>query len=156
MSEPLLCPHCGGVVKPWRNPAPTVDVVLEHPEQGVLLIERKNPPHGFALPGGFVDYGESAEAAAVREAKEETGLEVELTGLLGVYSDPGRDPRGHTLAVVYTAKVRDWSMLNAGDDAKSVRFVGLDPLPQSLAFDHQHILRDYKKSLPHKEKWAKT
>ena len=80
-----------------RNPAPTVDIVILAAGLGIVLVERKNPPPGWALPGGFVDYGESCEAAAVREAREETGLDVVLTGLVGVYSDPARDPRGHTM-----------------------------------------------------------
>ena len=81
-----------------RNPTPTVDIIIYAPGRGIVLVERKNPPLGWALPGGFVEYGESCEAAAVREAKEETGLDVVLTGLVGVYSDPARDPRGHTMA----------------------------------------------------------
>ncbi|WP_027188328.1 NUDIX domain-containing protein [Desulfovibrio cuneatus] len=105
MHGDMVCPHCGSAVLVRRNPAPTVDVVLYCPVRGVVLVQRKNPPHGWALPGGFIDYGEAAETAAVREAKEETGLDVCLVGLLGVYSDPQRDPRGHTMSVVYVGKV---------------------------------------------------
>lgn len=125
-----------------RNPAPTVDVVIFDPARGVVLVERRNPPPGWALPGGFVDYGETCEAAARREAKEETGLDVVLTGLVGVYSDPARDPRGHTLSVVYAAQALDPEALAAGDDAARALFFPLDALPP-LAFDHGRILGDF-------------
>lgn len=129
-----------------RNPLPTVDVLIHLPGRGVVLVERKNPPPGWALPGGFVDYGETCEAAAVREAREETGLDVVLTGLLGVYSDPARDPRHHTLSVVYTGQARDLSALSAGDDAAQARLFALDALPP-LAFDHARILDDFIRQL---------
>ena len=87
MKAALLCPHCGKVVDKYRNPLPTVDIIIEV-EEGIVLIKRKNPPYGWALPGGFVDYGESLEEAALREAKEETNLDVELLSQLGAYSDP--------------------------------------------------------------------
>jgi 8-oxo-dGTP diphosphatase len=125
-----------------RNPTPTVDIVIYAPDRGLVLVERKNPPPGWALPGGFVDYGETCEAAARREAKEETGLDVVLTGLLGVYSDPARDPRGHTMSVVYTAQALDVSRLVAGDDAGKAAFYPLDALPP-LAFDHGRIVQDF-------------
>lgn len=125
-----------------RNPTPTVDVVIHVAGRGIVLVERKNPPHGWALPGGFVDYGETCETAAVREAKEETGLSVVLTGLLGVYSDPKRDPRGHTMSVVYTAQAEDISRLRAGDDAGKAELCALDALPP-LAFDHGRIVQDF-------------
>ena len=140
------CPSCGSAVETWRNPLPTVDVIIHVPDLGVLLIERANEPHGWALPGGFVDYGESCEAAAVREAKEETGLDVRLKGLLGVYSDPGRDPRHHTLSVVYMAEAADPGSLEAGDDAANARFFPLGDYP-ALAFDHAGILEDYAATL---------
>ena len=127
----------------YRNPTPTVDIVIACPGGSVVLIERRNEPHGWALPGGFVDYGETLENAAIREAKEETGLEVELTGLLGVYSDPDRDPRQHTLAVVYTARAVDLAALGAGDDAAKAQVFSLDALPAPLCFDHGRILEDY-------------
>ncbi len=141
------CPHCGKEVGVYRNPTPTVDVVIRMESEsgpGVVLIKRANPPYGWALPGGFVDYGESCERAAVREMKEETGLDVTLTGLLGVYSDPDRDPRQHTMSVVYTGDPADPDALLAGDDAAEVRVFPLGQWPQ-LAFDHAKILDDYLK-----------
>ena len=141
------CPSCGHMITFHRNPVPTVDVVIFIPGQGVVLIARKNPPPGWALPGGFVDYGETVERAAVREAFEETGLEVTLTGILGVYSDPGRDERMHTISVVYTARAADPTTLNAGDDAREARVFPLDALPAKLAFDHGQILKDFTASL---------
>lgn len=137
------CPHCGGPVVHYRNPVPTVDAVIHIPGRGVVLIRRKNEPLGWALPGGFVDYGESVETAAIREAKEETGLTVELTGLLGVYSDPARDPRQHTMSVVFTAQPVDAAALAAGDDAGDVAVFPVGQWPEPLAFDHARILGDY-------------
>ena len=126
-----------------RNPLPTVDVVIYDENLGVVLIERAHPPAGFALPGGFIEAGESAEAAAVREAREETSLEVELTGLLGVYSRPDRDPRLHTLSVIFTGRAENPAALQAGDDAARAAFYPLHALPRVLAFDHAEILRDF-------------
>lgn len=143
MFKDVSCPHCGKVFETYCNPVPTVDIVIHHPDKGIVLIERKNPPYGWALPGGFVDCGETVEAAAVREALEETGLEVELTGLVGVYSDPARDPRMHTMSVVFMGRTPDPSALQAGDDAGAARFFALEDLPETLAFDHAVILRDY-------------
>ena len=127
------------------TPALAVDVVIElldAPGRPIVLIERRYPPHGWALPGGFVDVGETVEAAAVREMREETGLEVRLTGLLGVYSDPARDARGHTVSIVYTGVAHGLPV--AGDDAGAARAVAPDALPP-LAFDHARILADYRK-----------
>ncbi|MGD9610217.1 MAG: NUDIX domain-containing protein [Desulfovibrionaceae bacterium] len=137
------CPHCGGPVVHYRNPVPTVDAVIHIPGRGVVLIRRKNEPYGWALPGGFVDYGESVETAAIREAQEETGLTVELTGLLGVYSDPHRDPRQHTMSVVFTAQPVNPAALAAGDDAGDVAVFPVGAWPQEMAFDHRRILDDY-------------
>jgi 8-oxo-dGTP diphosphatase len=141
------CPHCGKAVTHYRNPVPTVDVIIFSANRGVVLIERANPPYGWALPGGFVDYGETVERAAVREAAEETGLTVELTGLLGVYSDPSRDTRMHTLSVVFTGRALDPRQLKAGDDADDAAFFPLDRLPNEIAFDHRQILDDFIRSL---------
>lgn len=111
----------------------------------VVLIERKNPPHGWALPGGFVDIGESVEAGAIREAREETGLDVTLVALLGVYSAPDRDPRGHTVSAVYIADASGTP--EAADDAAALDVVDLNALPATLAFDHAGILHDYRRYL---------
>lgn len=138
------CPHCGGPVATYANPTPTVDVIIST-DMGIILIQRKNPPYGWALPGGYIDYGESAEQAAIREAREETGLDVELTGLFGVYSDPRRDPRQHTISTVFTARAKDFRSLKAGDDAQSVQAFPCSELPRQLAFDHDRILRDFFK-----------
>jgi len=137
------CPHCSKMLAVSANPVPTVDILITIPDQGVVLIKRRNPPPGWALPGGFIDYGESAEQAAVRETLEETGLEVELTGLFGVYSDPDRDPRQHTISTIYTAQAKNPELLRAGDDAGDVRTFPLTALPEHLAFDHGHILREF-------------
>ena len=123
----------------FRNPAPTVDIIIEIGE-AIVLIERKNPPPGWALPGGFVDYGESFEDAARREAKEETGLEVQLVRQLHTYSHPGRDARQHTASTVFIATASGQPL--AADDAKDARLFSLQDLP-ALAFDHNQILADY-------------
>ncbi len=128
--------------KKYRNPALTADVVIEDPRKGILLIRRKFPPFQgqWALPGGFVEYGETVEHAAVREAREETGLRVKLKKLLGVYSDPKRDPRGHTVAAVFVAKALS-GKLSGQDDASDAAW--LKKIPENLAFDHGKIIRDY-------------
>jgi 8-oxo-dGTP diphosphatase len=125
-----------------ETPALTVDVVIELEGGGIVLIERKHPPPGWALPGGFVDVGETVEAAAVREAREETGLEVELLELLGVYSDPARDPRGHTVGIVFVGRATGTPQ--AADDAQNVAVFDAAQLPP-LAFDHDRILADYRR-----------
>jgi 8-oxo-dGTP diphosphatase len=126
-----------------RNPKPTVDVLIEltdAPGQ-LVFIERKNPPHGLALPGGFVDEGEFVADAAVREAKEETGLDVELVELFHVYSDPARDPRSHTISVVFIARASGTPV--GGDDAARCVVCPPDAVPAPLVFDHSTIVADY-------------
>lgn len=129
----------------YRNPLLTVDIIIEVPGKGIILIERKNPPFGWAIPGGFVDYGETVEAAAIREAREETGMELADLRQFHAYSDPKRDPRGHTVSVVFTAVGK--GIAQAGDDAKNLRIFPADSLPEDLAFDHALILSDYFESL---------
>ncbi len=140
----ITCPDCGCSIEVYANPAPTVDIIIETESPGapgIVLIQRENPPFGWAIPGGFVDYGESAEDAALREAKEETGLAVTLKGILGVYSDPRRDSRQHTISTVFVATARGTPA--AGDDAVDVAIFGIESLPQDIAFDHSVILGHY-------------
>lgn len=137
------CPRCGHESEEFRNPVPTVDVIIEVGDLGIVLIRRKNPPLGWALPGGFVDYGESLEEAAVREAGEETSLPITLTGQFHTYSNPGRDPRRHTITTVYTARADGTP--RAGDDAAEAGIFRQGALPSPLAFDHAEILADYFK-----------
>ena len=129
------------------TPLLTVDIIIEmidRPGRPIVLVERKYPPHGWALPGGFVDVGESLESAAIREAWEETSLEVTLKVLLGNYSDPGRDSRGHTVSAVYIAEAQGQPM--AADDASKLQLVDPRELPP-LVFDHPLILADYRTCL---------
>ena len=147
MKKEVVCPHCGKPYSCFRNPAPTADVVIYEPGRGVVIIHRRRAPRGFALPGGFIDEGEQAESAAVREMREETGLDVELTGLLGVYSRPKRDLRQHTLTVVYTGRARNPEAIMAGDDAAHAAFYPLDDLPAPLVFDHAEILEHFRQTL---------
>ncbi|MFQ5700478.1 MAG: NUDIX domain-containing protein [Acidobacteriota bacterium] len=126
-----------------RCPRLTVDTIITpvgNPRT-VVLVKRRFPPHGWALPGGFVDYGESVESAAVREAREETGLSVKLVRQFHVYSDPGRDARGHTISVVFLAEAE--GMPVGGDDAAEARYFEAGRLPEDIAFDHADILRDF-------------
>ena len=142
------CPRCGNVTRRHRNPVPTVDIIIEFQDQGPVLIERANPPHGWALPGGFVDYGESLEAAAIREAREESGLSVTLLGQLHTYSDPRRDPRQHTITTVYVAQ--GFGVPQAASDARRLAIFPPEQLPPVLAFDHGVILAEYLKN---RRKW---
>ncbi|MCW9089615.1 MAG: NUDIX hydrolase [Gammaproteobacteria bacterium] len=125
------------------TPLLAADIIIEPVSAPgrIILIERRNPPHGFALPGGFVDVGESLEQAAVREALEETAMEVTLKVLLGCYSTPDRDPRGHTVSAVYIASGEGDP--EARDDAKTLQLIDPANPPQPLAFDHAQILQDY-------------
>ena len=140
----IECPRCGYPVKVYKNPVPTVDIIITTGDK-IVLIRRKNEPLGWAIPGGFIDFGESAENAAIREAKEETGLDVELTGLLGVYSDPKRDPRTHTISTVFLAKAQGTP--KADDDALDIGLFDKDNLPEEIVFDHKKILEDFFKSV---------
>jgi 8-oxo-dGTP diphosphatase len=124
----------------FRGPLLTVDIIIEVPG-GVVLIERKNPPHGWALPGGFVDYGESIERAAMREAKEETSLDVRLVEQFYAYSDPDRDPRHHTVSTVFVASANGAPC--GADDAKTAGVFSENQLPAPIVFDHSRILSDY-------------
>jgi 8-oxo-dGTP diphosphatase len=137
------CPDCGAS-RPRRNPLLTVDMIIElegSPERRIVLVRRKNPPPGWALPGGFVDYGETVEQAAVREAREETGLEITLVRQFHVYSAPGRDFRGHMVSVVFIA--RAGGEPQGGDDASEARAFPPDGLPEDMAFDHRQVVGDY-------------
>lgn len=154
MKKNLICPHCGQPYSAYRNPTPTTDVVIYEPGQGIVIIKRRNEPHGYALPGGFIDEGEQAEAAAIREMKEETSLDVELLGLLGVYSNPERDPRQHTLSVVFVGKPKDAQALAAGDDAATAAYYPLDKLPGPIVFDHAKIIADFRQYLAGKRSLA--
>lgn len=135
----------GGDATAQPGPSATVDVVIRVPGDRVVLVRRKHPPPGWALPGGFVDAGETVEAAALREAEEETGLAVELVDLLYVYSDPARDPRRQTLSVVFVARAAGEP--RGADDAEEARAFAWDALPSPLAFDHAEILRDARRFL---------
>jgi 8-oxo-dGTP diphosphatase len=135
--------------KKYRNPVPTVDIIIEIIEKNdynstdkrIVLIRRKNPPYGWALPGGFVDYGESLEKAALREAKEETSLDVDIIRQFHTYSDPERDPRQHTISTVYIAKAFGKPM--GMDDAEEAKIFDENSIPNDMAFDHGKILKDY-------------
>jgi len=123
-----------------RNPFLTVDAIIEV-AGGIVLIKRKNPPPGWAIPGGFVDYGETIENAVVREAKEETGLDIRITRQFHTYSDPKRDPRHHTVSTIFIATASGTPV--AADDAKDAGIFTRDNLPDEIAFDHRQILEDY-------------
>ena len=140
-SKTIQCPKCKNEIEVYQNPIPTVDIIIEVEPNGIILIKRKNPPYGWAIPGGFVDYGESLEEAAVREAKEETNLDVTLIKQLHTYSDPKRDPRHHSISTVYIAKAK--GVPKAEDDALEIGIFGESNLPDEIAFDHRLILKDY-------------
>ncbi len=138
----LNCPECGAPVKNYRNPVPTVDIIIEI-QGGIVLIERRNPPFGWALPGGFVDYGETLEHAAIREAREETRLDISHLSLLGCYSEPCRDSRMHTISTVFVAEGSGTPQ--AADDASNLAVFPIEAVPGELCFDHAAILGDYLK-----------
>lgn len=141
MKKTIQCPKCQNEIEIYRNPIPTVDIIIEIESKGIILIKRRNPPYGWALPGGFVDYGESLEEAALREAKEETNLEVHLLKQFHTYSDPNRDPRHHSISTVYIAKAK--GIPKAQDDAIELGIFHESNLPEEIAFDHRLILNDY-------------
>lgn len=136
----IKCPSCRREIEIWDSPKPVVDILIEF-GGGVLLIKRKNPPYGWAIPGGFVDYGERVEEAAVREAREETSLKIKNLRQFRVYSDPRRDKRVHTISTVFTASGE--GKPKAADDAADVGVFTRENLPDDLAFDHRDILNDY-------------
>lgn len=135
-------------MKKFKNPIPTVDIIIEMEhssgQSGIVLIRRKNPPYGWALPGGFVDYNESLEQAAKREAREETSLDIQIVNQMFTYSDPKRDPRFHTITTVYVARARGTP--EAKDDAAELRVFTREEINFRLAFDHAKILEDYFRS----------
>jgi len=137
----ITCPKCKNKIEIYQNPIPTVDIIIEIESKGIVLIKRKNPPYGWAIPGGFVDYGESLEEAAVREAKEETNLDVKLVRQFHTYSDPKRDPRHHSISTVYIGKGD--GIPRAKDDALEIGIFNKSNLPTEIAFDHRSILNDY-------------
>jgi len=132
-------------MKTYRNPYPTADIIIElrrnDGRRGIILIERRNPPFGWALPGGFVDYGESLEEAAVREAREETSLDITLLAQLHTYSAPDRDPRKHTITTVFVARAEGTP--RADDDARHLGVFTEEEIDFPLAFDHRQILCEY-------------
>ena len=143
--QTIQCPRCRNEIKIFRNPIPTVDIIIESREEGIVLIKRKNPPFGWALPGGFVDCGESLETAARREAKEETDVALEDLKQFHTYSDPSRDPRFHTVTTMFTAK--GVGTPRAGDDAKGLKVIPFEDLRKfRYAFDHNQVIEDYLRS----------
>ena len=142
----IICPKCGNNAISYRNPFLSVDVIIRMSDDGIVLIERKNAPEGWALPGGFVDYGESVENAAIREAYEETLLKPTLIRQMKTYSAPDRDPRFHAVSVVFIAKAE--GSPKGHDDAKRAEIFHRDSIfSLNLAFDHKIILEDYFSSL---------
>jgi ADP-ribose pyrophosphatase YjhB (NUDIX family) len=143
VKKTIQCPKCNNEIVLYQNPIPTVDIIIEIESKGIVLIKRKNPPYGWAIPGGFVDYRESLEEAAVREAKEETNLDVKLIKQFHTYSDPILDPRHHSISTVYIAKAK--GIPKAKDDAVEIGIFTESNLPEKIAFDHRSILKDYFK-----------
>jgi ADP-ribose pyrophosphatase YjhB (NUDIX family) len=140
MGEQLRCPHCGRLLDRYDQPRLTVDAVVMNDAGEVLLINRRNPPLGWALPGGFVDVGETLEAAVARELTEETGLRARSVRQFHTYSDPHRDPRHHTISTVFQVEAE--GDLIASDDALDAAYFSPFALPKSLVFDHSRIIAD--------------
>jgi len=143
MEKKITCPLCGGSFPVYANPAPTTDVVIYEEGRGIVLVKRRNEPHGYALPGGFIDEGEYVEDAALREMREETSLDVSLEGVLGVYSRPDRDPRRHTMTVVFAGRPLDPDALRAADDAGDAFWCDPEKLPEPMCFDHAAVIADF-------------
>jgi ADP-ribose pyrophosphatase YjhB (NUDIX family) len=143
VKKTIQCPKCKKEIEVYQNPIPTIDIIIEIESKGIVLIKRKNPPYGWAIPGGFVDYRESLEEAAVREAKEETNLDVKLIKQFHTYSDPKRDPRHHSISTIYIAKAKGTP--EAKDDTLEIGIFTESNLPEEIAFDHRSILKDYFK-----------
>jgi ADP-ribose pyrophosphatase YjhB (NUDIX family) len=141
----IQCPKCNNEIEIYKNPIPTVDIIIEIETKGIVLIKRKTFPYGWAIPGGFVDYGESLEEAAVREAKEETNLNVKLIRQFHTYSDPKRDKRHHSISTAYIAKGK--GKPQAKDDAIEIGIFNESDLPVEIVFDHRSILSDYFKQI---------
>ncbi len=139
----MKCPHCHSTIEVFKNPIPTVDIIIEINTQ-IVLIKRKNPPLGWAIPGGFVDYGESYEQAAVREALEETGLKISNLRQFHTYSQPDRDKRLHTASTVFIAQ--STGIPKGHDDALEAQLFDQNNLPL-LVFDHKKIISDYFQSI---------
>jgi 8-oxo-dGTP diphosphatase len=140
MSDRLRCPHCGQSLDRYDQPRLTVDAAVFNDRGAVLLIKRRNPPMGWALPGGFVDAGETLEAAVTRELTEETGLRARTVQQFHTYSDPARDPRHHTVSTVF--RVNATGEVNASDDALEAAYFSPDALPDPVVFDHARIIAD--------------
>jgi 8-oxo-dGTP diphosphatase len=140
MSERLRCPYCGQVLDRYDQPRVTVDAVVRDDSGAVLLIKRRNPPLGWALPGGFVDVGETLESAVARELTEETGLSVRSLRQFHTYSDPARDPRHHTVSTVFLVEAS--GIPTANDDALDAAFFSPHALPQPVVFDHARIIAE--------------
>lgn len=128
--------------KKYRNPTPTVDIIITNEKKQVVLIKRKNIPLGWAIPGGFAEYGETLYSAALREAEEETNLKVEIYEQFHTYSNPARDPRQHTVTTVFLADCFDFSKLKGLDDAEHAEMFSFEDLPDNIAFDHRQILEE--------------
>jgi 8-oxo-dGTP diphosphatase len=142
MKKEIKCQKCGAIVETFKNPIPTVDIIIRYQEK-LVLIKRGEPPFGLALPGGYVDYGETLESAAMREAKEETGLDLHNLKQFRAYSDPSRDIRQHNISVVFHAD--GTGNPKAGSDAKEIILISSEEIENlEFAFDHKKILRDYK------------